>query len=214
MRLIDSQKIDPSDIDVSKIVSPPGIDLERRSGILIKPILNALPDITVPATLARIELTPNERIASGTRLTQRALHAMITIAGRRLADVVVGEATAGVGDVSCGGVADLALQCTLRRLVLIDVYEQGDRVRLLGAADRRYVGRRVRIRFIGHRQDGRPPEGAPRRHVPRHRAAARREDPPDQPRALHRHDPQAAVDEAQAPAPDDRQRDGQPARRR
>jgi hypothetical protein len=147
VRLIDSQKIDPSDIDIAKIVAPPGTDLSDLN-ILIKPILNALPDITVPATLARIKLTPNERVASGTRLTQRALHATIHIAGRRLADVVVGEATAGVGDVSCGGVADLALQCTLRRLVLIDVYEQGNRVKLLGAADRRYVGRRVRIRFI------------------------------------------------------------------
>jgi hypothetical protein len=32
--------------------------------------------------------------------------------------------------------------------VLIDVYEQGDRVRLLGAAARRYVGKRIRIRLM------------------------------------------------------------------
>jgi hypothetical protein len=101
----------------------------------------------VPATLARIRVIPNERVISGTRITQRALHATINIAGRQFAEVIVGEATAGVNDVSCGGVADLALQCTLRRLVLIDVYEQGNRVKLLGAADRRYVGKRVRIRF-------------------------------------------------------------------
>jgi hypothetical protein len=146
VRLIDSQSLDPSDIDISKIVAPPGVDLSQLQ-LAIQPILNQLPDITVPATLARVRLTPNERLQNGIRLTQRALHATISIAGRRLADVVVGEATVGVGDVSCGGVADLALQCTLRRIVLIDVYEQGDRVRLLGAADRRYVGRRVRIRF-------------------------------------------------------------------
>jgi hypothetical protein len=146
VRLIDSQTIDPSDIDVAKIIAPTGTDLGELQ-LLIKPILNALPDITVPATLARIRLVPNERLVSGRRLTQRALHATIAIAGRRFADVVAGEATAGVDDVSCGGVADLALQCTLRRLVLIDVYEQAGRVRLLGAADRRYVGRRVRIRF-------------------------------------------------------------------
>ena len=42
--------------------------------------------------------------------------------------------------------------------MLIDVYEQAGRVRLLGAADRRYVGRRVRIRFIGTgRTVARPP---------------------------------------------------------
>jgi hypothetical protein len=146
LRLIDSQTIDPSDIDIAKVVAPPGVNPSALK-LALQPILDALPDIRVPATLARIRLVPNERVVTGTRLTQRALHATVTIAGTRLADVVVGEATVGVGDVSCGGVADLALQCTLRRLVLIDVYEQGDRVRLLGAADRRYVGRRARIRF-------------------------------------------------------------------
>jgi hypothetical protein len=151
VRLIGSQTIDPSNVDVSRIVRPPGVDLAALQAV-IQPVLNALPNVTVPATIARIRITPNERIESGTRLIQRALHAEITIAGQRLADVVAGEAVVGVGDVSCGGVADLALECTLRRLVLIDVYEQAGRVRLLGAADRRYVGRRVRIRFMADRR--------------------------------------------------------------
>jgi hypothetical protein len=146
VKLIDSQSIDQSDIDVSKVIAPPGVSLAVLQAAL-QPILDQLPDIAVPATLARVKLTPNERVQSGTRLTQRALHATITIAGQRLIDAVVGEATVGVDDVNCGGVAGLALQCTLRRLVLIDVYEQAGRVRLLGAADRRYVGRRVRIRL-------------------------------------------------------------------
>jgi hypothetical protein len=151
VRLIGSQTIDPSNVDISRIVRPPGVSLEALQAV-IQPVLNALPNVTVPATIARIRITPNERIESGTRLIQRALHAEITIAGQRLADVVAGEAIAGVDDVNCGGVAGLALECTLRRLVLIDVYEQAGRVRLLGAADRRYVGRRVRIRFMA---DGR-----------------------------------------------------------
>jgi hypothetical protein len=149
VRLIDSQTLDPSNVDISRIVRPPGVDLSALQAV-IQPVLNALPNVTVPATVARIRVTPNERIESGTRLIQRALHAEIMIAGQQLADVVAGEAIVGVGDVSCGGVADLALECTLRRLVLIDVYEHGGRVRLLGAADRRYVGRRVRIRFLGN----------------------------------------------------------------
>lgn len=151
IRLIDSGSIDPSDIDVSKVVAPPGVDL----GVLqaaIQPVLNQLPEIAIPDTVARVRVTPNERVESGTRLIQRALHAHISIAGVRLADVVAGEATVGLTDVGCGGVADLALQCSLRRLVLIDVYERGGRVQLLGAADRRYIGRRVRIRFAA---DGR-----------------------------------------------------------
>ena len=147
VRLIDSQTIDPSNVDLSRIVRPPGVDLGALQAV-IQPVLNQLPSVTVPATIARIRVTPNERIESGTRLIQRALRAEITIAGQRLADVVAGEAIVGVNDVNCGGVAGLALECTLRRLVLIDVYEDAGRVRLLGAADRRYIGRRVRIRFM------------------------------------------------------------------
>lgn len=145
VRLIDSQSISPSDIDVASIL-PPGVEL----GVFetaIRPILDELPTVEVPATVARIRLTPNQRIENGVRLIQRALTAEISIAGQRLAELVAGEATVGVGDVRCGGVADLALRCTARRLTLIDVYQQRGRVRLLGAADRRYVGRRVRIRF-------------------------------------------------------------------
>jgi hypothetical protein len=147
VRLIDSQTIDPSNVDISRIVRPPGVDLSALQAV-IQPVLDQLPNVTVPATIARIKVTPNERIESGTRLIQRALHAEITIAGQRLADVVAGEAIVGVDDVNCGGVAGLALECTLRRLVLIDVYEQAGRVQLLGAADRRYIGRRVRIRLM------------------------------------------------------------------
>jgi hypothetical protein len=151
VRLIDSQTIDPSNVDVSKVVAPPGVDLAPLQ-LALQPVLDALPNLTVPATVARIRVTPNERIESGTRLIVRALHAELSIAGQQLADVVAGEAVVGAGDVGCGGVADLALECTLRRIVLIDVFEEAGRVRLLGAADRRYVGRRVRIRFMA---DGR-----------------------------------------------------------
>jgi hypothetical protein len=149
VQLIDSQSIDPSDIDISKIVAPPGVTLTPG---LLQPILDALPDITVPATLARVRLTPNERVETGTRLTQRALHAFVSIAGQRITDTVVGESTVGTDGVSCGGVADLALQCTTRRLVLVDVFQQGDRVHLLGAADRKYVGKRIRIRLMATRK--------------------------------------------------------------
>jgi hypothetical protein len=151
VQLINSDSIDPSDVDLSKVVGPPGVDLHPLQG-LIQPVLDALPDITVPATLARVRLTPNERVESGTRLTQRALHAFVSIAGQRITDTVIGESTVGTDGVSCGGVADLALQCTTRRLVLVDVFEHGDRVHLLGAADRKYVGKRIRIRLMATRK--------------------------------------------------------------
>ena len=56
-------------------------------------------------------------------------------------------ATVGSAQINCGGVADTALQCTARPIVLIDVLRRNGRVHLLGAASRRFAGRRVRIRF-------------------------------------------------------------------
>jgi hypothetical protein len=140
VQLIDSQSIDPSDLTAIPGL-PAGVSLA-----LLQPVLDQLPTVTVPATLARIRLTPGERVETGVRLTQRALRAEITVAGQDLADAVVGEATVGSAAVSCGGVADLALDCTARRIVLTDVAIRGGRVWLQGAADRRYAGRRIRIR--------------------------------------------------------------------
>jgi hypothetical protein len=148
VKLIDSQSIDPSDLSQIQIPGlPPGVSLA-----VLQPVLDALPTITVPATLARVRLVPGERAGNGVRLTERALHAQISIAGQNLADAVLGESTVGSDGVSCGGVADLALQCTARRIVLIDVLIRHGRVHLAGAADRRFAGRRVRIRsaWDGH----------------------------------------------------------------
>ncbi len=44
-------------------------------------------------------------------------------------------------------VAAASLSCTTRRLVLVDVLRQGNRVKLLGVADKRYIGQRVGIVF-------------------------------------------------------------------
>jgi hypothetical protein len=140
VQLVDSQSIDPSQL--SQVPGlPAGVSLTA-----LQPVLDALPTITIPATVARIKLTPGERVQTGVRLTQRALHAQISIAGQNVADAVLGEATVGSDGVNCGGVADLALECTARRIVLIDVGIAGGRVHLFGAADRRFAGRRIRIR--------------------------------------------------------------------
>jgi hypothetical protein len=44
-------------------------------------------------------------------------------------------------------VSAATLRCTTRRLVLVDVLRQGNRVKLLGVADKRYIGQRVGIVF-------------------------------------------------------------------
>jgi hypothetical protein len=73
----------------------------------------------------------------------------VSVLGTQLVDLAIGEASVGQDAVTCGatGVAQQALECTARRLVLIDVLPGRRRVRLSGAADRRYVGRRVSVFF-------------------------------------------------------------------
>ena len=73
----------------------------------------------------------------------------MTIGGQNVANLTVGEASVGAAGVSCGGggVADQALACSTRRVVLIDVVRRGGRVHLVGAAQRSFAGRRVNIRF-------------------------------------------------------------------
>jgi hypothetical protein len=179
--LIDTQSIDPSDIDLTKVVLPLGVDLSAVR-LLLQPVLDSLPTISVPPTLAQITVTPKRQIRTAGRLTQRALDAHVSVAGLTVADLVVAEAIVGSGDVLCptpseppvvdppsrppsgprgappngpssrsarpgAAVADQALACTSRKLALIDVVARGGRVRLAGAADRRFAGRRVAIKF-------------------------------------------------------------------
>ena len=92
-------------------------------------------------------MQPGRKTEGGGKLTQHALDVTITLGGQNVLDLTVGEATVGAAAVNCGGVADLALQCTTRRIVLIDVLQSKGRVRLFGVADRRFTGRRVTIRF-------------------------------------------------------------------
>ena len=145
---IDSASIDPSDIDPAA-VAPPGVDLSAFSAAL-RPLLDGLPDIQIPSALARLRVTPGERVEGRNTLTQRALSLSLSIGGQNVLDFVAGEATAGGNGVPCGeATATQALRCSTRRLVLIDVVRRKGRVRLLGAADRGLAGRRVTIRYLG-----------------------------------------------------------------
>jgi hypothetical protein len=141
---IDSRSIDPSTLDPT-VVAPPGVDLTAFRAAL-QPVLDALPNIEIPAAVANVKVTPAVQIRNGDTLTQRALTISLTIAGQSVLNLVGGEATVGGTNVGCGAaVAGAALRCTKRRLVLIDVVRHGHRVRLLGAASRTLAGRRVSI---------------------------------------------------------------------
>ena len=73
--LIDTEGIDPSDIDISKIIGPPGVDLTLLQGT-IQPFLDQLPEIAIPATVAHINVTPGRRTEGAGRLTQTALQVL------------------------------------------------------------------------------------------------------------------------------------------
>ena len=152
---LDSQTLDPSKIDAAKVLAPAGVDLNTLQATL-QPILDTLPDLEVPALAIRVRTLPGEQLVTGDKLTRRALHVSVELAGTPLLDAVIGEATVDATGVSCGSIAAAALGlgatkpgCTTRRLTLIDVVQKGSRVFLQGAADpRRFAGKAVRIRSL------------------------------------------------------------------
>lgn len=140
--LANTEEIDPSDLTPEQL-GIPGVDLTP----IRETVLDPLPTISIPATVARVAVTPGRQITGGGKLTQHALDLSITVGGQNVVDLTVGEATVGSAQVNCGGVADLALECTSRRIVLIDVVRSNGKVKLFGAASRRFAGKRVKIRF-------------------------------------------------------------------
>jgi hypothetical protein len=155
VQLLGAYAIDPSDIDVADVVQSGGSVTPAVLQPLLQPILDAMPPISVPATLADVSLVPDERVGG----VYRALHARAAVGGVELVDAVLAEASAGGDDCRLGSgsrgaasVADLALQCASQQVVLIDVLNTGRRVKLFGAAAGRYVGRTVEIRLAATRK--------------------------------------------------------------
>ena len=136
--------VDSSNLVLSSL-TPAQLGLPNVPGV--DAVIANLPTISIPATVAQLRVTPGRKIEGGGKLTQHALDLTLAVGGQTVVDLTVGEATVGAAAVNCGGVADLALQCTTRRIVLIDVLRSKGRVKLFGVADRRFTGRRVTVRF-------------------------------------------------------------------
>jgi hypothetical protein len=153
LTLVDSQSIDPSNANLANVTLPPGVTLNPFVRTTLQAALDLLPNIEIPATLAQVRVTPGSQVRTATGLTQQALRVEVSVAGTSLADLMVGEARVSSAGVDCAGATPAAaankaaLQCTKRRLVLTDVRRRGDHVRLVGAADRRYVGKTVSLVF-------------------------------------------------------------------
>jgi hypothetical protein len=93
--LVDSQSIDPSDANLDNLQLAPGVVLTNPVRTQLQQVLDALPDIQIPAALATIKITPGQQIREGDKLTQRALQVQVTVLGQQLADLVIGEASVG-----------------------------------------------------------------------------------------------------------------------
>jgi hypothetical protein len=174
--LLNGQSISLADLDLSKVKVFDSLGLTPITGLALAPVLAAiqpllatLPPIPLPPSeLLSFKLVPNEQLSDGNALTQRALHASISLLGRPILDAVLGEAKVGAADGTCAppatvapttpkpavkgtvagqSVADQLLACSDRKLILVDELKQGDHVKLLGAANRRYVDKRVAIRL-------------------------------------------------------------------
>jgi hypothetical protein len=174
--LLGGRSISLADLDLSKVqVFSDTLGLNQITGLAlplvlnaIKPLLAAVPPIPLPpSSLISFTLVPNEQVADASSLTQHALHASISLLGRPILDAVLGEAKVSAADGTCappstvvaqskpataGGVAgqsvaDQILACSDRKLVLVDVLKQDGHVKLLGAANRSYVGKQVAIRL-------------------------------------------------------------------
>jgi hypothetical protein len=144
---IETPAIDPSDIDLSLVQLPAGVDVDAVRAPL-QALLDALPDVAVPDIAATVSVRLNHQERTADRLTQRALAVTIAVAGRTLLDLTAGEAAAGAAGPRCATPAQLELECAKRRLVLVDVLERGGRVRLLGVADRALAGRTADLRLV------------------------------------------------------------------
>lgn len=169
--IVDTQSIDLGQIDVTTLATPAFIDTllpELRPAVLaavqdlIAQTLGALAPVSVPIELAQVRLAPGAQSTTGDVLTQTALSLRVSALGTPVTDLIVGEAKAGSAGVDCtppvvapalpapvATPASAALACTKRPLVLEDVVRRGDRVTITGAADKRLVGRFVRIVFEG-----------------------------------------------------------------
>jgi hypothetical protein len=134
--------LDPSQLTSQPLPAP----LNQIPLATLQPLLDALPDMAIPPTLAQVKITPGSQTVQNGTLTQKGLQIFLALGGQTVTDLTLGQASISQGDVGCAQpVAAAQLQCTTRKLALIDVLERDGYARLYGAADSRFIGKRVNI---------------------------------------------------------------------
>jgi hypothetical protein len=163
LNLYNGQTIDPSKLDLSQIVLPPGLSFtDPALGTIlqtaVKDALASAPAITLPETLINLSIKPSSQVKTDGGLTQQGFSVSLSLLGQPIINLVAGEARVSVDSVKClvdtpqGAVAPItvvnkeALSCGSRRLALINVLDRGRYVALYGAADKRLAGKRIAIR--------------------------------------------------------------------
>jgi len=116
----------------------------------VQPLLTNLLNAAQPLINQIIEITvqPNVQIKTATQLTQTALHLNVTLLGQSIVDLTVGQGRVSNSSVQCVSPVTVAsLQCTTRKLTLIDVLQHGNHTYVTGAAQSTLIGKRIGIYF-------------------------------------------------------------------
>ena len=160
MPLAPAQLVDFSTLDVDAVALPGGLSLADP---LVGPILRTaletavggLPALSVPAEVAHVVVEPAAREQDGDSLRQIGPRVRVSALGRELVDLTLGDALVSA---LCDPVASIvapaeappvspaaeeALSCAKSDVVLTDVVEKDGKVKLVGLADARFVGRTV-----------------------------------------------------------------------
>jgi hypothetical protein len=102
-----------------------------------QPLINSIIDITVQ---------PDVQTVANGQLTQTALHLNVTLLGQSILDLTVGQARVSNDSVQCVSPVTVAsLQCTTRKLTLIDVLQRGNQTYVTGAAQSTLIGKKIGI---------------------------------------------------------------------
>src|SRR3954468_6285413 len=142
LTLYNGQTIDPTKLDLSQIVLPPGLSFtDPLLGTVLQTAvgdaLKALPPITLPESLLKVSIKPSSQQTADGGLTQQGLSVSLGILGQNVRNLVAGEARVSVDSVRCGvqtvggvvappeAVTEQALSCGSRRLALINVIDRG-----------------------------------------------------------------------------------------
>jgi hypothetical protein len=170
LTLIDTASIDPSqanlgalDLGLNATITNLINAVPAAQAALVAALqsaLDALPAMKVlDPTVAQVKVVPGLRAQDATSVTQQALSVTVSIAGQTLVSAVIGEAKASSAGVDCSEpVTDpespegATLECSTRKLVLVDVLERGGKVMLTGVADPTLAGRTVDIVFDATRK--------------------------------------------------------------